>query len=102
MADSSAVAATAAADAAAGAGYLAARAEASSSSSASTKAAPGARKRALKIFYQGMHERNIHNVKLLISTVLPVTYNDSLFKKLLTHPAEFCKLGALQSARAVR
>ena len=55
--------------------------------------APAGRKRKLNIFYQPMHERNIHNVKLLVSTVLPVTYPESLFKKFLTFPEEFCQLG---------
>jgi hypothetical protein len=57
--------------------------------------APLVKRKALKIVYQPMHERNIHNVKMLVSTVLPVTYADSLFKRLLTYPQEFCKLGGL-------
>jgi len=51
--------------------------------------APVVKRKALKIFYQPMHERNIHNVKMLVSIVLPVTYADSLFKRLLTYPQEF-------------
>jgi len=61
--------------------------------------APVVKRKALKIFYQPMHERNIHNVKMLVSTVLPVTYADSLFKRLLTYPQEFCKLGGLPQQR---
>ena len=63
----------------------------SHASSSTTVVAP---RRPLKVFYQPVHERNIHNVKLLIATVLPVAYQESFFKNLLTVPEEFCKLGS--------
>lgn len=63
------------------------------SAAASTSAAVTKKKKSSsKLFYTMMHERNIHNVKLLISTVLPVTYEDSLFKRFLGFPEEYCKL----------
>jgi hypothetical protein len=71
----------------------------SQSSTAASSSSLAGKKRKLKIFYQPMHERNIHNVKLLISTVLPVTYEDSLFKRFLTYPEDFCKLGAFLARR---
>ena len=66
-----------------------------SASDAAASGGSGTRppKRALKVSYQSMHERNIHNVKLLVSTVIPVTYQDSLFKRILAFPPEYCKLG---------
>ena len=47
------------------------------------------------LFFQGVHERNINSVKLLINTVLPVRYNEDYFKGLAKAGGDLAKMGAL-------
>jgi len=47
-----------------------------------------------RLFFQPVHDRNIHSVRLLVSTVLPVAYSDAFFKRLAAGgtPAELASL----------
>lgn len=52
------------------------------------------RKKPRNLFYTTVHERNIHSVRLLIDTVLPVRYSDEFYRELVRTPEDFTKMGA--------
>ena len=43
---------------------------------------------ASRLFFQPVHDRNVHCVRLLIETVLPVAYGDAFFRALPSSPPE--------------
>ncbi|RYG50034.1 hypothetical protein EON67_06025 [archaeon] len=54
----------------------------------------------LPLFYTRLHPRNVGSLKLLVSSVLPVTYEESVYAMLMESPEEYTKMGTHARAHA--